>query len=79
MTNNINIITLSVILIIYIIGLIASVALSKLKSSREIYKNIMIERIKSDESIIYYSKQLSTRMLFSYCHNYNFYYYFNLK
>lgn len=64
MTNNINIITLSVILIIYIIGLIASVALSKLKSSREIYKNIMIERIKSDESIIYYSKQLSIRMLF---------------
>lgn len=46
MTNNINIITLSVILIIYIIGLIASVALSKLKSSREIYKNIIIERIK---------------------------------
>lgn len=64
MTNNINIITLSVILIIYIIGLIASVALSKLKSSREIYKNIMIERIKSDESIIHYSKQLSIRMLF---------------
>lgn len=64
MTNNINIITLSVILIIYIIGLIASVALSKLKSSREIYKNIMIERIKNDESIIYYSKQLSIRMLF---------------
>lgn len=64
MTNNINIITLSVILIIYIIGLIASVALSKLKSSREIYKNIMIERIKKDESIIYYSKQLSIRMLF---------------
>lgn len=64
MTNNINIIALSVILIIYIIGLIASVALSKLKSSREIYKNIMIERIKNDESIIYYSKQLSIRMLF---------------
>lgn len=64
MTNNINIITLSVILIIYIIGLIASVALSKLKNSREIYKNIMIERIKNDESIIYYSKQLSIRMLF---------------
>lgn len=64
MTNNINIITLSVILIIYIIGLIASVALSKLKSSREIYKNIMIERIKNDESIIYYSKQLPIRMLF---------------
>lgn len=64
MTNNVNIITLSVILIIYIIGLIASVALSKLKSSREIYKNIMIERIKNDESIIYYSKQLSIRMLF---------------
>ena len=64
MTNNINIITLSVILIIYIIGLIASVALSKLKSSIEIYKNIMIERIKNDESIIYYSKQLSIRMLF---------------
>lgn len=64
MTNNINIIALSVILIIYIIGLIASVALSKLKNSREIYKNIMIERIKNDESIIYYSKQLSIRMLF---------------
>lgn len=64
MTNNINIIALSVILIIYIIGLIASVALSKIKSSREIYKNIMIERIKNDESIIYYSKQLSIRMLF---------------
>lgn len=64
MTNNINIIALSVILIIYIIGLIASIALSKLKSSREIYKNIMIERIKNDESIIYYSKQLSIRMLF---------------
>lgn len=64
MINNINIIAFSVILIFYIIGLIATIVLLKLKSPREVYKRIMMERVESDENIVAYLKSLSTRILF---------------
>lgn len=64
MINNINIIAFSVILIFYIIGLIATIVLLKLKSPREVYKRIMMERVEIDENIVAYLKSLSTRILF---------------
>lgn len=64
MINNINIIAFSVILIFYIIGLIATIVLLKLKSPREVYKRIMMERVESDENIVAYLKSLSIRILF---------------
>lgn len=64
MINNINIIAFSIILIFYIIGLIATIVLLKLKSPREVYKRIMMERMESDENIVAYLKSLSTRLLF---------------
>lgn len=63
MTNNINIIALSIVLMFYIIGLIATVVLLKLKSSREVYREIIKKRIESDESVIAYLKSLSIRIL----------------
>lgn len=64
MINNINIIAFSIILIFYIIGLIATIVLLKLKSPREVYKRIMMERVESDENIVAYLKSLSIRILF---------------
>lgn len=63
MINNINIIALSIVLMFYIIGLIATRVLLKLKSSREVYRNLIKERIESDESVIAYLKSLSIRIL----------------
>lgn len=63
MINNINIIALSIVLIFYVIGLIATCVLLKLKSSREVYRNLIKERIESDESVITYLKSLSIRIL----------------
>lgn len=63
MINNINIIALSVVLIFYVIGLIATGVLLKLKSSREVYRNLIKERIESDENVIVYLKSLSIRIL----------------
>lgn len=64
MINNISVIAFSVILIFYILGLIATIVLLKLKSPREVYKRIMMERVESDENIVAYLKSLSTRILF---------------
>lgn len=64
MINNINIIAFSIILIFYIIGLIATIVLLKLKSPREVYKRIMMERVESNENIVAYLKSLSIRILF---------------
>lgn len=63
MINNINIIALSVVLIFYVIGLIVTCVLLKLKSSREVYRNFIKEIIESDESVITYLKSLSIRIL----------------
>lgn len=63
MINNINIIDLSIVLIFYVIGLIVTCVLLKLKSSREVYRNFIKEIIESDESVITYLKSLSIRIL----------------
>lgn len=63
MINNINIIALSIVLIFYVIGLIVTCVLLKLKSSREVYRNLIKERIESDENVITYLKSLSIRIL----------------
>lgn len=63
MINNINIIALSIVLIFYVIGLIVTCVLLKLKSSREVYRNFIKEIIESDESVIAYLKSLSIRIL----------------
>lgn len=63
MINNINIIALSIVLIFYVIGLIVTCVLLKLKSSREVYRNFIKEIIESDESVITYLKSLSIRIL----------------
>lgn len=63
MINNINIIALSIVLIFYVIGLIVTCVLLKLKSSREAYRNFIKEIIESDESVITYLKSLSIRIL----------------
>lgn len=63
MINNINIIAISIVLISYVIGLIVTCVLLKLKSSREVYRNFIKEIIESDESVITYLKSLSIRIL----------------
>ena len=63
MINNINIIALSIVLIFYVIGLIVTCVLLKLKSSREVYRNFIKEIKESDESVITYLKSLSIRIL----------------